>query len=135
MNLRFFPRSIHGVLDYLVSGVNLALPRVIGIEDAPEVSLAHRLSGAAALLYSPLTAYETGVARSLPVSTHLALDAIKGILLASSPWIFDHARKGPRYWLPPLLIGAIDVIGALTTIIGPAPQSRLKLEVKLRHRF
>ena len=29
---------------------------------------------------------------------HLILDAAKGALLASSPWLFGFVQKGPRYW-------------------------------------
>ena len=51
---------------------------------------------------------------------HLALDAAKGSLLASSPWLFGFANKGTRYWLPHVAVGTIDVLGALITERKPS---------------
>ena len=39
MNLRLIPTSVHGVLDYLASGVNLAFPGLLGLHDAPWAAL------------------------------------------------------------------------------------------------
>ena len=40
MNLRVIPTNVHGVLDYLASGVNLAFPGVLGLHDgAPWAAL------------------------------------------------------------------------------------------------
>ena len=35
MNLRLIPTSVHGVLDYLASGINLAFPGLLGLHDFP----------------------------------------------------------------------------------------------------
>ncbi len=35
MNVRIIPTRVHGVLDYLASGTNLAFPRLLGLHDAP----------------------------------------------------------------------------------------------------
>ena len=44
MNLRVIPTNIHGVLDYLASGVNLAFPGVLGLHDgAPWAALVPRI--------------------------------------------------------------------------------------------
>jgi hypothetical protein len=43
------------------------------------------------------------------------LDATKGADLASSPWLLVFAKTGSRYWLPHALLGASNVLAALTS--------------------
>ncbi len=118
MRLRVIPTGVHGALDYLASGVNLAFPALLRLDDAPRAALVPRLAGGAATTYSLLTNYEFGALKVLPMPAHLALDAAKGVLLASSPWLFGFARNGPRYWLPHVLIGTADVLAAMTSKTG-----------------
>ena len=47
--------------------------------------------------------------------THLAFDAAKGFFMAASPWLFDFAKNGTRYWLPHVLMGTADVLAAVAT--------------------
>ncbi|MDP9438369.1 MAG: SPW repeat protein [Actinomycetota bacterium] len=115
MNARVIPTGVHGVLDYLASGVNLAFPRLLGLQDAPWAALVPRLDGAAGLVYSLITNYELGALKAVPMPAHLALDAAKGLFMALSPWLFGFARNGIRYWLPHVLMGTADVVVALTT--------------------
>jgi len=115
MNLRVIPTGIHGALDYLASGINLAFPRVLDLHDAPWASLVPRIEGMAGAGYSLITDYELGAFRALPMPTHLVLDAAKGAFLASSPWLFGFARNGTRYWLPHVLMGTADVVAAITS--------------------
>lgn len=69
--------KMHGVLDYATAPLLLALPRQLGWSPA-----AHRiLTGAAVAtaVYSALTRYELGAVKALPMSAHLALDAMSGL--------------------------------------------------------
>ncbi len=72
-------------------------------------------AGAAGTGYSQITAYELGALKVLPMPVHLALDAAKGALLASSLWLLGFARNGPRYWLPHVLVGTADMLAAMTS--------------------
>jgi hypothetical protein len=65
--------------------------------------------------YSLITDYELGALKVLPMPTHLAFDAAKGVFMAASPWLFGFAKKGPRYWLPHVLMGSADVLAAIAT--------------------
>lgn len=119
MNLRVIPTSVHGVLDYATGSVLLAAPELLGLKDAPRAALTTRLAGAGATAYSLTTDYELGVIRVLPMPVHLALDAMSGALLAASPWLLGYARNGVRYWLPHALVGASEILAALTTKTQP----------------
>src|SRR4028118_1764701 len=96
MSLRVIPTRVHGVLDYLTGSALLAAPGLLGIKDDPRAALTLRLAGAGATAYSLLTDYELGLVRSIPMPAHLALDAMSGALLASSPWLLGFAATGTR---------------------------------------
>ena len=85
MKLREIPTNVHGVLDYLASGINLLAPSLLGLEDVPQPALTPRLAGAAGTAYSLITDYELGAVKLLPMRTHLAMDVVKGAFLATSP--------------------------------------------------
>jgi len=115
MNLRVIPTGVHGVLDYLASGINLIFPRLLGLHDAPWAALVPRIDGVAGAGYSLITDYELGALKVLPMPTHLAFDAAKGVFMAASPWLFGFAKNGSRYWLPHVLMGTADVVAAITS--------------------
>ena len=115
MNARIILTGVHGRLDYLAVGVNLAFPRLLGLHDAPWAAVVPRIDGLAGLGYSLITDYELGVLRALPMPAHLALDAAKGLCMALSPWLFGFAKNGTRYWLSHALMGTADVVAAVTT--------------------
>ncbi len=115
MSLRIIPTQVHGMLDYLTGSALLAAPGLLGIKDDPRAALTLRLAGGGATAYSLLTDYELGLVRLLPMPAHLALDAISGALLASSPWLFGFAERGARYWLPHALVGAAEILAAATS--------------------
>jgi hypothetical protein len=124
MNLRVMPTSVHGVLDYVTGSALLAAPELFRLKDVPSAALTPRLTGAGATAYSLLTDYEFGVVRLLPMPVHLALDAMSGALLATSPWLLGYAKNGPRYWLPHALVGASEILAALVTKTQP-PRRRV----------
>ena len=116
MNLRVIPTGVHGVLDYLASGINLIIPGLLGLhEEAPWAALVLRIDGEAGASYSLVTDYELGAFKVLPMPAHLAFDAAKGAFMASSAWLLGFAENGARYWLPQVLMGTADVLGAMTT--------------------
>src|SRR5215204_6706989 len=115
MKVRVIPTGVHGALDYLASGANLAFPRLLGLQDATWAALVPRIDGAAGAGYSLITDYELGALKVLPMPAHLAFDAAKGAFMASSPWLFGFAKNGTRYWLPHVLMGTADVLAAMTT--------------------
>ncbi len=119
MSMRMIPTSVHGAIDYLTGGMLLAAPKLLGLTDEPRAALVLRSAGGGALAYSLITDYELGLLRLLPMPAHLAMDAASGVLVAASPWLLGFAGKGPRYWLPHVLVGATEVLAATTTRTQP----------------
>ena len=115
MSMRVIPTRVHGVMDLMTAGTLLAAPRLFQLEDVPRAASILRMAGGGAAVYSMMTDYEFGVVKVLPMSAHLAMDAASGALLASSPWLFGFADNGPRYWLPHTLVGAFEMLAAMTS--------------------
>ncbi len=105
----------HGGLDLAPAGPLLAAPRLLGLEKESRAASVLRMAGGGALVYSMLTDYEFGLVKVLPMRAHLAMDAASGAFLASSPWLLGFANNGPRYWVPHALMGAGEVLAALTS--------------------
>jgi hypothetical protein len=115
LRFRVIPTKVHGVVDLVTGPALIAAPAALGLNGTRASALAPRVFGAAAAAYSPLTDYELGVKRVLPLRAHLALDALGGAALAAVPWITGAARKGPRHWLPHAVLGGNELVLALTT--------------------
>lgn len=115
MRFRVIPTKVHGVVDLVTGPALIAAPTAFGLDGKRMSALAPRVLGTASAAYSPLTDYELGVKRVLPLRAHLALDALGGAALAAVPWITGAARKGPRHWLPHAILGGNELLLALTT--------------------
>lgn len=100
------------MLDYLVGIVLIVAPWVLGFADGGPEQWVPVILGAGAIAYSLVTDYELGIARLIPMSVHLGLDLLSGILLAASPWLFGFADK---IWWPHVLFGLLEIGAALMT--------------------
>jgi len=117
--MRFIPRTVHGVLDYVVGGLLLCAPTLFGfshVETARNVAWA---VGAGTLLYSLLTAYELSLAKLIPFKAHLTLDVIGGVLLLASPWLFGFSDE---VTVPHVVVGAFEIVAGLCTRLAPVPR-------------
>lgn len=113
--MRIISTRTHGTIDYATGAGLLAAPALLRIGDVPAATRVLRVAGAAAVVYSLLTDYEFGLVRVIPMRAHLAMDAASGVLVAASPWLFGFAERGPRYRLPHAVVGAAEVLAALTS--------------------
>ena len=91
--MRIVPTKTHGALDYLMGAALLALPKALGLEEVPSSARPQACRRRGNRLQSA-DGLRDGVAKLLPMSAHLALDAASSALLASSPWLFGFARNG-----------------------------------------
>jgi hypothetical protein len=110
--MRIIPTKVHGVLDYLVGLLLIAAPWAFGFAQGGAETWVPVVLGAGALVYSLITDYELGVVRAISMRTHLVLDAMSGLLLLASPWIFGFAD---RVYVPHVVLGAFEILAALMT--------------------
>ncbi len=114
--MRFIPTRIHGFLDYGMGLLLIVAPWLFGFADGGAETWIPVILGIGAIVYSLLTDYELGVARTIPMATHLMLDIASGIVLAVSPWIFGFADD---VWAPHLILGLLEIGAGLTTRTTP----------------
>ncbi|WP_203330332.1 SPW repeat domain-containing protein [Rhodovastum atsumiense] len=110
------PTRIHGMLDYALGILLLASPYLFGFADGGAAEWVPTLVGIVIIVQSLMTDYELGIARILPMPVHLGMDAVAGVFLAASPWLFGFAEQ---VWLPHLLLGLVAAGIAATTRIVP----------------
>jgi hypothetical protein len=115
--MRFVPTRVHGMLDYLVGALLVIVPLVVSSPGSGARFWVPAALGAGAIVYALATDYELGVVRLLPMPAHLALDALSGVLLAASPWLFGFAD---RVRAPHLLAGLFEIAAAAVTRTTPS---------------
>jgi hypothetical protein len=117
MLMRMIPTRMHAIMDYTVGVLLIAAPWIFQYAD--ESSAAKWISiivGVAMIGLSAITDYEGGLmARMIPMRMHLMTDAVVGIFLAISPWLFGFADQGANAWLPFVVIGLGEIAAAATT--------------------
>lgn len=110
------PARIHGMMDYAMGILLIALPWLMGFGPGARFWLPVLL-GIGSIGSSLLTDYELGAARMIGMPNHLTMDAAGGLLLAASPWLFGFAGI---VWAPHLILGPIERGAAAMTRTRPA---------------
>src|SRR4051812_13045467 len=85
ITMRFIPTWVHGLLDYPIAILLIALPWLGGFATGRLEQWVPVVAGVAMLGLSAMTAYEAGLVRSIPMTVHLGLDTGMGVVLAISP--------------------------------------------------
>jgi hypothetical protein len=121
-SMRMIPTRMHGMMDYVIGVLLIASPWIFGFADeSGTAKWTFIIVGAAILLTSLMTNYELGVMRVIPMHMHLWADAIAGVVLSLSPWIFGYADDtGSNGWLPALIIGIVEL--GTAAMSDPWPQ-------------
>lgn len=115
--MRFLPTRVHGVLDYNVGLLLIAIPWLTGFAQGGPETWIFVVLGLGAVVYSIFTDYEFGLIRVLPMRLHLGLDAVSGLFLASSPWLFGFADQ---VYVPHVAMGLFEICAACITRTVPA---------------
>jgi len=119
--MRFLSTRTHGIIDYIVGVALILAPFILGFANGGAAMWVPIILGAGAILYSLLTDYEMGVVRRISMRTHLGIDAIGGILLAVSPWLFNFDELVVA---PHLIVGLLVLGASMTTETEPSPTRR-----------
>lgn len=114
--MRFIPTAVHGVMDYIVGLALIAAPFVLGFNNNGPAMWVPIILGLGMIVYSIFTDYELGLVRVLPMKAHLGIDAIGGLFLLASPWLFGFADY---VWIPHVVVGAAALVSALVTDTVP----------------
>jgi hypothetical protein len=110
--MRFIPTVAHGVADYLVGVMVMALPFVFGWTGSDRIFFL--ALGFAVICYSLLTDYELGLVRVLRIRFHLLLDGLFGLAMLAAP-SFLHISGGNGTIV--YVIGALALVLTFTTKI------------------
>lgn len=116
--MRAIPTRIHGIVDYLTGVLLIVLPWLIGTADGSAAQWGPIAAGLASVVYAALTDYELGVVPLLSMRVHLAIDAVIGLLLLISPWLFGFAD---RVTAPFVLLGLFAL--AMSVLTRTAPEN------------
>lgn len=113
--MRFIGRKFHAVLDYIAGVLLIAAPWLFGFASITPAMWTAVIIGVAIIGMSLLTDYEGGAIKIIPMSTHLTIDVIAGLILATSPWLFEFADQlyGPHLWM-----GILETGAGLFTVTG-----------------
>jgi hypothetical protein len=115
------PTRVHGMLDYLLGALLIGAPWLLGFAAGGAETWVPVALGAGVLLYSVFTDYELGLVKKVQMPAHLLLDALGGLLLAASPWMFGF---DDRVWIPHVVLGLIEVATAAVTNTVPGYERR-----------
>ncbi len=122
--MRFVPTRIHGIVDWIMGVLLIALPWIFGFARGGAETWLPVALGIAGLAVTFFTDHEYGVVRKIPMIGHLWVDGLSGLLLAASPWVFGFADV---VWIPHLVLGLTEFIAALVTKTAPSNTARASL--------
>lgn len=85
----FISSRLHGLFDYVLALTLVLAPWVIDLSDTLAPAFISVGAGMVILTVSMMTNYELGVARVIPLSSHILIDVALGLFLVVSPWTFS----------------------------------------------
>ena len=114
--MKIIGTKTHGYLDYIMGLLLIVSPWLFSFYRGGAETWVPVVLGAAVIIYSLLTDYELGLARVISMRMHLILDALGGIVLAASPWLFGFSEF---VWQPHFILGLAEIGAAITTRSAP----------------
>ncbi len=110
--MNFIPKIIHGLIDYILSLLLIALPFYFNLSYNPAQGKVTIIAGCIIIVCSLLTNYKLGPVKLIPFKIHLVIDVLTGLFLAVSPWLFQFSEN---FYFPHVFFGGLIAILALLT--------------------
>jgi hypothetical protein len=129
MGRGILPPVVHGALDYPLAAVLIALPFLLGFDDASAKWIAVALGVGAAVL-AVGTAWPTGIVRVIPPLLHGYADVTVTVALIVLPFVVgfsDHTTAVVFY----LVVGAGGLAATLVTRFQPDPPVECELTLPI----
>jgi len=115
------PLSLHVLIEYGIGVLTIVAPFLFSF-DATAAKLVSVLVGVGVLVLAVMTDAPTGIARSLPVASHVVLDYVLALFLVVTPFVFgfsDDDDAATAYFIV-LGVGYV-LLAVLTRYRGPKP--------------
>ncbi len=114
--MRVISTRTHGMIDYIMGVVLILAPWLFQFANSGPSTWVPIALGIAIIVYSLFTDYELGAVHAISMPAHLWMDAIGGLFLAFSPWLFGFASY---VFLPHLIVGIAEIGVSLMTHTHP----------------
>jgi hypothetical protein len=111
--MHIITRKIHAVLDYLSAILLICAPWAFNFNDSVTATQLTVGAGVLIAVMSAMTDYEGGLIRLIPMSVHLNMDILLGVLLFASPWIFGFNKE---VYLPHVIMGLYSILTGILTV-------------------
>jgi hypothetical protein len=107
------PLLVHGLVEYGVGALSIAAPFFFSF-DSDAATVVAILLGAGIVVLGFVTASPTGVARNLPIASHVVLDYVVSLIMIVSPFVFGFTddAAGTAYFI---VIGVGFLLLAIAT--------------------
>lgn len=125
--MKLINSKIHGIIDYLLVFMLSISPFIFDLEEDSIHCRLLMVTGLLLLLTSLLTDFEFFLVKIFSFKTHLVIDFLLGVFLATSPLFFD--LKG-HSMIPHIVLG-IAIIS--TSFITKTSQELVKVEEELQN--
>jgi hypothetical protein len=112
------PLFVHGIVEYGVGALSIVAPFLVSF-DSDVAKVVSILLGAGIIVLAFMTDAPTGVARSLPIASHVVLDYVLSLFLLVAPFIFsftDDARATAYF----IVVGVGYLLLSVATRYRPA---------------
>ena len=101
-----FPTRVHAGLDLAIAAALLSAPWWGAFAGPNPETWVAVVAGLGLAIYTLITDHELGLWKRVQMTVHLWIDALTGVVVASSPWVFSFDS---RVWGPHLVLGLILV--------------------------
>ena len=115
--------SLHVLIEYGVGVLTILAPFLFSF-DSTAARLLSVLVGVGILVLAVMTDAPTGIARSLPVASHVVLDYVLALFLIVAPFVFGFSDDDDAATAYFIVLGvAYVMLAVLTRYRGPKPAS------------